>query len=159
MPESRSLRGRLGEQVGHWTGHNRLWLEPGTPVHECSTSASTALEARGAFVSLRYTWEHGGTPHEGLLLVRNALEIGAEDMVWVDSFHTGGQFMRFAGEADDAGRISALGSYSVPPHPAWGWRIVLGSDATDELHVLMFNIAPDGTVYPAVETRYARRAG
>ena len=159
MSDIRSLRGRLGERAGHWTGHNRLWFEPGTPVHECATSATVALEARGGFVSLRYTWEHGGTPHEGLLLVRNALEVGPEDMVWVDSFHTGGQFMRFAGEADDAGRISALGSYSVPPHPAWGWRIVLGSDAADELHVLMYNIAPDGTVYPAVETRYARRVG
>jgi hypothetical protein len=159
MPESRSLRGRLGEHAGHWTGHNRLWFEPGTPVHECSTSASVALEARGAFVSLRYTWEHGGAPQEGLLLVRNAPEVGAEDMVWVDSFHTGGHFMRFRGEADDAGRISALGSYNDPPGPAWGWRIVLGSDAADELHVLMYNIAPDGTVYPAIETRYARRGG
>ena len=80
-------------------------------------------------------------------------------MVWVDSFHTGGQFMRFTGEADDAGRISALGSYSVPPSPEWGWRIVIGSDGPDELHLLMYNIAPDGTVYPAVEARYARRAG
>jgi hypothetical protein len=159
MPESRSLRGRLGEQAGQWTGHNRLWFEPGTPAHECATSASVALEARGAFVSLRYTWEEGGTPQEGLLLVRNAPEIGAEDMVWVDSFHTGGQFMRFRGEADDAGRIAALGSYNDPPGPAWGWRIVLGSDAADELHVLMHNIAPDGAVYPAVETHYARRAG
>lgn len=159
MTASRSLRGRLGEFAGRWTGHNQLWLEPGTPAHECSTRASIALEAQGACVSLRYTWEEGGAPQEGLLLVRNALEVGAEDMVWVDSFHTGGQFMRFPGEADDAGRISALGSYSVPPGPQWGWRIVLGSDAADGLHVLMYNIAPDGTVYPAVEARYARRAG
>lgn len=159
MPESRSLRGRLGEQAGHWTGHNRLWFEPGTPVHECATSASVALEARGACVLLRYTWEEAGAPQEGLLLVRNTPEVGPEDMVWVDSFHTGGQFMRLRGEADDAGRISALGSYSVPPGPEWGWRIVLGSDAADELHVLMYNIAPDGTAYPAVEARYSRRAG
>jgi hypothetical protein len=159
MTASRSLRGRLGEFAGRWTGHNHLWLEPGTPAHECSTSASIALEARGACVSLRYAWEEGGAPQEGLLLVRNVLEVGAEDMVWVDSFHTGGQFMRFRGEADDAGRVSALGSYNVPPGPQWGWRIVLGSDAADGLHVLMYNIAPDGTVYPAVEARYARRAG
>ena len=60
MPERRSLRGRLGEYAGQWTGQNRLWFEPGTPARECSTSASLALEARGAFGSFRYTWEEGG---------------------------------------------------------------------------------------------------
>lgn len=157
MGEERNLRGNLGEFAGEWSGRNQLWMEPGTPVHECETAACVVLVALGACAAIRYAWEQGGQPHEGLLVVRNATTVGAEDMVWVDSFHTGGQFMRFRGEADETGRIAALGSYPAPEGPDWGWRIVLGSDGPDELHLLMSNITPDGAVYPAVEARYARR--
>jgi hypothetical protein len=54
------------------------------------------------------------------------------------------------------GELSARSSAS---RAAPVWRIALGSDGADELHLLMSNIAPDGTVYPAVETRLARRNG
>ena len=159
MNAMQGLRGTLGSLVGEWAGRNQLWLEPGTPVQECKVDASVVGVARGAGIAIRYAWEQGGSPHEGLLVVRNAPEVGAEDMIWVDSFHTGGQFMRLRGEADDAGRVAALGSYPAPEGPDWGWRIALGSDGSDELHLLMYNIAPDGTVFPAVETRLARRNG
>jgi hypothetical protein len=157
MNSKQNLRGNLGSFVGEWTGRNELWLEPATPAHECGVDASVTAVARGACIAIRYGWEEGGTPHEGLLVVRNTTETGAEDMVWVDSFHTGGGFMRFRGEADDAGRVAALGSYPAPEGPDWGWRIVLGSDGTDELHLLMYNITPDGTAHRAVETRLTRR--
>lgn len=159
MNEPVNLRGALGAFAGEWAGRNQLWFEPGTPVHECETTASLVLVARGAGAAIRYAWEHAGQPQDGLLLVRNAAEVGAEDMVWIDSFHTGGQLMRLPGEVDAGGRVAALGRYSVPGSPEWGWRIVVGSDGPDELHLLMYNIAPDGAVYPAVEARYARRHG
>jgi len=157
MNAKQDLRGTLGQLVGEWTGRNQLWLEPGTPAHHSEVSASVTDVARGACIAISYSWEERGAPHAGLLVVRNAAEVGAEDMVWVDSFHTGGQFMRLRGEADAAGRIAALGSYAAPEGPDWGWRIVLGSGGADELQLLMYNIAPGGTVYPAVETRLARR--
>lgn len=157
MSDRTGLRGTLGSFTGEWAGRNQLWFEPGTPVHECEITASVVPVARGACVAIRYAWEEGGEPQEGLLVVRNAPEVGAEDMVWVDSFHTGGQFMRFRGEADADGRVAALGSYPAPEGPDWGWRIVVGSDGVEELHLLMYNILPDGAVYPAVETRLARR--
>ena len=157
MAEKLNLRGALGEFAGEWSGRNQLWMEPGTPVHTCEIAACLVLVARGACAAIRYAWEEGGHPQEGLLIVRNAAEAGAEDMVWVDSFHTGGQFMRFRGEADETGRIAALGSYPAPEGPDWGWRIAIGSDGPDKLHLLMYNITPDGAVYPAVEARYVRR--
>jgi hypothetical protein len=157
MNDKQVLRGALGSFSGEWTGRNQLWFEPGTPVHECEVAASVVPVARGACIAIRYLWEQAGEPQEGLLVVRNAPDVGAEDIVWVDSFHTGGQFMRLRGEADEAGRVVALGSYPAPEGPDWGWRIVLGSEGTDELHVLMYNILPDGAVYPAVETRLRRR--
>ena len=157
MTDIRNLRGGLGEFAGEWSGRNQLWMEPGTPVHESEITACLVLVARGACAAVRYAWEEGGQSQEGLLAVRDAAAAGAEDMVWVDSFHTGGQFMRFRGAADEAGRIAALGSYAAPGGPDWGWRIVIGSDGPDELHLLMYNITPDGGVYPAVESRLLRR--
>jgi hypothetical protein len=157
MNENQDMRGALAGFTGEWTGRNQLWFEPGTPVHVCETAASVVAVARGCCVAIRYEWEEAGAIQEGLLVVRNAPEVGAEDMVWVDSFHTGGQFMRLRGEADADGRVAALGSYPAPEGPDWGWRIVLGSYGTDDLHLLMYNITPDGSVYPAVETRLARR--
>ena len=123
MTDKRNLRGTLGEFAGEWAGRNQLWMEPGTPVHECETAACLVLVARGACAAIRYAWEEGGHPQEGLLVVRNA----------------------------------ALGSYAAPEGPDWGWRIVIGSDGPDELHLRMYNIAPDGGVYPAVESRLLRR--
>jgi hypothetical protein len=123
MAEKLNLRGSLGEFAGDWSGRNQLWMEPGTPVHECEIAACLVLVARGACAAIRYAWEEGGQPQEGLLVVRNA----------------------------------ALGSYAAPEGPDWGWRIVIGSDGPDELHLLMYNIAPDGGVYPAVESRLLRR--
>lgn len=153
---SDNLRGRLGEFAGDWTGRNQLWMEPGTPVHESATTATVSRVARGVCASLRYDWEFEGRPQEGLLLVLEATEPGRDDVVWVDSFHTAGRFMRLHGEPDERGRIAALGSYAAPSGPDWGWRLVIGSDGPAELHVLMFNVAPDGTAYPAVEARYRR---
>lgn len=157
MNGKQGLRGALGAFAGDWIGRNQLWFEPGTPAHECDTTASVVSVARESCVAIRYEWEEAGAIEEGLLVVRNAPEISDEDMVWVDSFHTGGKFMRFRGEADDAGRVVALGSYPAPGGPDWGWRIVLDSSGTDHLHLLMYNITPDGTTYPAVETRLNRR--
>jgi hypothetical protein len=153
---STSLRGRLGEFAGDWFGRNSLWMEPGTPVHECATTASVSREARGVCTAIRYAWEFDRQPQEGLLLVLDAAEPGPDDVVWVDSFHTAGRFMRLNGEPDEQGRIAALGSYAAPTGPDWGWRIVIGSDGPEELHLLMYNIVPDEAVYPAVEARYRR---
>lgn len=36
---------------------------------------------------------------------------------------------------------------------------VLSMDRGDEFRVLMYNVSPDGEVYPAVEARYERTAG
>jgi hypothetical protein len=96
MNAMKGLRRTLCSFVGEWAGRNQLWLEPGTPVHECEVDASVVGVARGACVAIRYAREEGGAPHEGLLVVRNAPEVGAEDMIWVNSFHIGGQFMRLA---------------------------------------------------------------
>ena len=150
------LRERLIEYVGDWSGINRLWLSPDDPVRESETTASMALAAGGAFAMISYTWAENGEPQDGVLLVRLAPEPSQLDMVWIDSWHTGGKFMEFRGEEDRDGCMSALGSYPAPPGPDWGWRIVLAADADAGLRIRMYNISPDGEEALAVEADYTR---
>lgn len=150
-----SLRETISQWVGEWSGTNQLWLMPGDPPRESETSASVTLAAGGGFALIRYAWADGGKPHDGVLLVRIAAAPGEASMVWIDSFHTGGNFMEFRGEADRDGRMSAGGSYAAPPGPDWGWRIELaGGDA--EMQILMYNITPDGEEALAVDAKYNR---
>lgn len=162
-----NVRAMAGELVGEWTGTNQLWLSPDEPVRRSATMASFELVAGGRFGEIRYTWEEGGRPHAGVLLFRLASEPGpmarppeAEvDVVWTDSWHMGSSFLLCRGETDDEGRISGLGSYPAPEGPDWGWRIVIAAESPAALTVLMYNIMPDGQVFPAVEAAYTRAAG
>jgi hypothetical protein len=142
--------------AGQWAGINRLWLTPNEPVRESETTASTALVAGDAFTTIRYTWAEGGQPQDGLLIVRNAAQPGEDAMVWIDSWHTGGEFMHFRGVHAGDSHMSAVGTYAAPPGPDWGWRIELAADASGSLRILMVNITPDGDEALAVEARYAR---
>lgn len=151
-----NARTQLSSLVGEWVGTNRVWLMPGEPVRESATAVSIALAARDGFVTFRYTWADEGQPQDGLLIVRNTAAPGGTDMVWLDSWHTGGQFMVFQSEADRDGRISALTSYPAPPGPDWGWRIELAAETSDEFVIRMYNIPPGENEMLAVEARYGR---
>jgi hypothetical protein len=151
-----ALRTRLKELVGDWFGTNRVWLSPGEPVRESETSATIALAAHSAFLTITYTWSDSGEPQDGILIVRLAQEPSSLDMVWIDSWHTGGKFMEFRGEEHGDGQVSAIGSYSAPEGPDWGWRITLTAGAGDGYEVRMYNIPPHGIEALAVEAKYIR---
>jgi hypothetical protein len=146
------------ELAGRWMGLNRLWLDPEDPPHESATSAPVAVAPSGAFSTITYTWDYGGKPHGGTLVVLHGAQPSDENMMWVDSFHTGGKFMSFCAERAAEGRVSGLGSYSAPEGPDWGWRIVLTSDGPDQLEIIMYNITPDGEEALAVRAQYSREA-
>jgi len=150
------VRAKIGQWVGEWSGTSGLWRRPDDPGRECETTASISLVAREGFATIHYAWSHEGEPQDGLMLVRIAPKPGPIDVVWLDSWHTGGGFMTFRGEADRDGALSALGSYSAPPGPDWGWRIVLSEDDDKSIRVTMYNITPDGQDALAVEARYRR---
>jgi|SRR5690606_18322645 len=155
------IRTHLDQFVGEWTGSNDLHMEPGSPVRSSSTTATVALVANGSAIAMTYSWDFEGKPHEGILVVINKPDLGDPDMVWIDSFHTGGRFQVFKGVepsegVDAGGAMAALGSYPAPTGPDWGWRIVVSADSPDVLHVTMYNITPDGEEQLAVDSRYRR---
>ena len=154
-----SARQRIDGLAGDWNGDNRLWLMPTDPARESKTTARVELAAGGGFLMIRYDWADEGKPQDGVLIVRNAEAPSDDDIAWVDSFHTGGKIMHFRGEDDAQGRISGFTTYEAPGGPPWGWRIVFSVEGGDEFRVLMYNVSPDGEVYPAVEARYERTAG
>lgn len=148
------IQTRLKALVGDWHGISRLWLTPDDPVQECETSATVTLAAGGGFLMIAYTWAYHGETQDGVLLVRLAEEPGDLSMVWIDSWHTEGKFMTFRGEAYCHGQVSAVGSYSAPAGPDWGWRIVLTAGLEDGFELRMYNMPPDGGEALAVEAKY-----
>jgi hypothetical protein len=126
-------------------------MEPGTPVRVSSVDLTFAPVANGAALSASYTWSDEGKPQDGLLVLAAGQGEGAVEARWVDSWHTGSRFMAFKGAVLPEGGVSLEGSYSVPGTPDWGWRIALEPPSGDVCRLRMWNIAPDGTEYPAVE--------
>lgn len=150
-----NIQTRVKALVGDWRGISRLWLTPDDPVRECETSATVTLAAGGALLMIAYAWAYQDEPQDGVLLVRLADEPGALDMVWFDSWHTEGNFMTFRGEAYGDGQVSAIGSYSAPEGPDWGWRIVVAANPDGGFALRMYNISPDSGEALAVEANYS----
>lgn len=152
------MRMNAGKLVGEWSGRNSLWLAPGEPVRHSATEATVTTAAAGQFLVITYSWSDKGEPHDGLLMVRVADDPSPLDMVWVDSFHTMRQFMRFEGRESGDGSIEATTKWSPGSGPDWGWRIAVSSAGPDHLVVRMFIETPDGQEAPAVESVYSRKA-
>jgi hypothetical protein len=162
---------QLAAWTGAWTGENRLWFEPGSPHHASATSAVLAIAGAGQIATLHYDWAFEGARHEGLLTIRLVPKPDdGTDMVWFDSFHSGGSFMLFrrgdgdaypdgAPDAAESFTYRATGSYPAPEGPDWGWRIELRAADPDELQLLMYNITPDGVEMLAVQADYRRAGG
>lgn len=149
-----SIPQSLTDLAGEWVGTNLLWLAD-EPLRESRTTMTIETAARGRFAVMRYTWADEGEPQDGLLLVGRPSKKGGLEAVWIDSWHMGHGTMTLGGAPNESDEVSLAGSYAAPPGPDWGWRIEIVPDAGG-FRLLMFNIAPDGEVYPAVEARYSR---
>lgn len=151
------MKGPSDSLVGGWSGKYLLWLSPEDPVRMSKSEATVTTAAGGQFLVITYTWSEADKAHDGVLLVRLADEPGTTDMVWIDSFHTMGGFMQFAGNKTDDGSIGGATKWSVGEGPDWGWRIVVSSGGPDDLVVRMYIATPTGEESPAVESQYVRQ--
>jgi GrpB-like predicted nucleotidyltransferase (UPF0157 family) len=140
--------------VGNWTGLNRLWLSPDTPVRESETTAFVALIAEGKFLTFKYTWENEEQPQEGFLLIGQEEPEDLVKAVWIDSWHVGDKYMLCQGSLNPQGGFSVQGSYAAPSGPDWGWRIILEPGEGDMMCLAMVNIDPGGKEMLAVEAKY-----
>jgi hypothetical protein len=143
--------------LGNWTGTKQLWMGPPLdPPAVCAAALAVTRAARGKFLAFAYAWTFEGRAQEGLIVLGNDNEAQTATAAFVDSFHMGERIMQCAGTVDAQGVASVLGHYAAPLGPEWGWRIDVSPSGKAGLRIAMFNIAPDGTEYPAVQADFTR---
>ena len=147
----------LADLTGRWTGTNKLWFMPKDPVRESDATAEVEVVGRGALTILTYTWSYEGEPQDGALMIRRGQD--GVQLVMLDTWHTGSQFMDFRHDPEHEGLVSVHGTYGAGEGPDWGWRITVEAEESDAFVMRMFNITPDGEEAPAVEATFTRVRG
>lgn len=147
---------RLVDAAGTWHGTSTL-QDPGRRAPETTASDLRVAAVLGArFVRLDYSWSYQGQPQEGSLLVGFDPEARLYSGHWIDTWHMSRKVMALQAVSESSGTMNLRGTYSVPPGPDWGWRIVIEVDAL-ALRLVMFNMWPSGAREDlAVEANYSR---
>ena len=146
----------LVKLAGTWQGVNKLWLPPAETPYESASVATLTPVIKGKFVRLDYTWAFEGEPQEGCLLFGYEAEAAGASTVWVDSWHMGDKVMLCRGQLKAEGGLDVRGSYAVPDHPDWGWRIVVEPGEGEVWRMVMYNVSPEGEEFLGVEASYRR---
>lgn len=147
---------RLAACAGSWRGSNRLHdPHTGRPEDTESTLVLATLLG-GKFIRVDYTWSYQGAAQEGSILIGYESERGKATAHWIDSWHMSDCVMACEGAVEDNGSVVVRGSYAAPPGPDWGWRIVLRPVDGPALHLVMYNVTPDGQEALAVEATFER---
>ncbi|HEX6695098.1 MAG TPA: DUF1579 family protein [Longimicrobiales bacterium] len=140
--------------AGRWRGVSRL-TDPQNGLDDTCPSTATAGPAlQEKFVRITYAWEHRGKSEEGLIMIAHDPADSACQLYWGDTFHMGRAIMSLHGHVDGS-CLSARGTYPVPGHPDWGWRIDVACEPAS-LCITMYNITPEGTEEIAVRGEYTR---
>ena len=172
----------LAPFTGTWQGHNLLRIMP-TDEYQESVSAATVSVTAGSFVTIEYTWAHEDKPQSGLLLLGSGPASGGDGStaapdfeedgtdapetapaaqgakaVWVDSFHSGPEWLTLDGKIDDDGVIRLTGWYPAPQGPDWGWQIHIHPGDGNGGRITMHNMVPGHDPYQVVDATYRRQA-
>ena len=150
--------------IGQWRGQNLLHLSWENPPDKYSSSTLlVAAAAKEACLSFTYTWAYEGVPQAGLIVLGYDDGQGVASAGFVDSWHQNSGIMHCKGSVHAQamqGLIDVRGSYAVPGHPDWGWRIVIEptshNNVVDTLHIRMYNCSPEGVEELAVQADYTR---
>lgn len=142
--------------AGHWQGTNVLQNPmTGTP-EQSPTTATIAVLLGGKFVRMDYTWVFEGQNQAGSLLWGYETASATLTAQWIDSWHMGDKVMSCRGTIAAADCYTVQGAYRVPDGPDWGWRMTITMPTAAQLQLVMYNIAPTGEAYLAVEADYQR---
>ncbi|WP_104175834.1 DUF1579 family protein [Arthrobacter sp. Y81] len=93
-----------------------------------------------------------GAPAEGTAGTQGA------KAVWVDSFHSGPEWLTLDGNIDDDGVIRLTGWYPAPSGPDWGWQIHVHPGDGNGGRITMHNMVPGHDPYQVVDATYRRQA-
>jgi hypothetical protein len=143
--------------IGNWAGDNILrlsWMEP--QEYHSPSELSVAQTVGAKYLAFTYTWSHENVGQEGLLLIGYDAKNKVANGVWVDSWHASEKPLMLSGADDERGKIDLRGTYEVPNHPDWGWRIVI-STLEEGLEIIMYNVSPEGEEDLAVRAGYKKR--
>jgi hypothetical protein len=147
---------RLGQLAGEWAGLTRTWFEPQALADESPQRGVIRPILDGRFALHEYEGTLLGEPMQGLAIYGCNLQENKWQAAWVNNLHNGTNIM--LSEGPEFGEsFAALGSYSVPENPRWGWRTTIEQPGPDEIVITHYNITPNGQEARGVETHYFRR--
>jgi len=129
-----------------WVGAGELWLDPlGDDAHkyDCTMAISDG--------SVRYTWSHEGTPHEGVFTLRGGRAS------WFDSWHQPNA-VECSVLPEVPGLLALHHAYPAPGGPDWRWRTTLSERPSAELVLQMTNVTPWGEEVRAVRMVFTRKS-
>lgn len=136
--------------LGHFTGTNQLWLEPGKPTDEQPIALQGMQAHTPHFVRLTYTSTTHGKPMVGELVLGYDPMQNRLEAAWTDSFHMSKAMLHLVGEVRGPQLWLEGHYYAGPDHPRWGWHITLEAMPTGPL-LQMYNVEPGGAPELAVQ--------
>ena len=148
-----SISENLKNLTGKWGGINRLYVPwmPENPVRESDSNANISLVAKTGFLKIQYDWSFDEKAEDGLLLLGGDQNSQTVKAVWIDSWHSGNDFLISEGNDKNDGAISVKGFYKVSDHPDWGWRTIVETENNGRLKITMYNVSPANEEDLAVE--------
>ena len=151
MAVPKPLKNSAGSFVGKSTLH-MPWMPEGQRQETSESKLHMEFDREAAFATITYTWSYQGKEKEGLILIAGNEDGSDVTMGWSDSWHQSGGVLHLHGSVKDES-VNCKGSYSVPGHPDWGWRIEF-KPGKNSLAMKMFNISPEGEEGIAVDAEY-----
>lgn len=149
---------RLAEMAGEWEGRARTWFDPAAPPDESPWRVSIEPLVGGAFLQQSHEGHIRGQAFTGQILYGYDSYRQKITAVWVDSFHMGDALMLSEGEVPEAPElVNVVGTYlDRGSGQTWRWRTIVRQPDLSHLHLLAFNISPDGQEDRAIDVALRR---
>jgi hypothetical protein len=177
----------LAPFTGSWQGHNRLRIMPTDDYQESVSAATVTMTAgafvtieytwshedkpQNGLLLLGSSPAPGGPATEGEAAAVSEAAAEREDSaspgpasgtqgakaVWVDSFHSGPEWLTLDGDIEDDGVLRLTGWYPAPPGPDWGWQIHIQPGDGNAGRITMHNMVPGHDPYQVVEASYGQQ--
>lgn len=147
----------LARMVGSWKVSARAYMTPGSAPVPFEATATTRTELGGRYVVENFSGSMMGQPMEGLLIMGYDNRLERYHSVWRDTWST--EAVHAYGPApapgDDLELSGVIRDLLTPEGRAY--RHVTRWLDDDHYKFLLYDTAPDGTEWLALEMSYARR--